>query len=407
MMSPVYMSAVHKANALLGSAFAAQIRGHAEAYSAGLQRLGAASEAGDQRLVRKEQTRILNSYSARFVCLVRSAAKEDGFTPETISKAAQALSPWHDCGEPIRAWPEPKSSGEGWRPMCSFGPKRRALQRLCGDIITARHGTEPVDFLRKGRGCDVASDHINHLIEKKGYKFFVLADVKDFYRSVQHESLREALGLPAAVMNSCVLIGPDAHFSYGSLLPCLPIEVFDGAVRQGLPQGSRTSTIIAGLLLGPVLREEIPSEDRIVVHGDDIAVAARDEMEAKALKEALPGMLASHPAGPFQLKHCDVHYVGDGFDFLKYRHRRDPFTGRVHRRPARKSYWRYTQRVIKIASSEPLVEGRKSLARYGKSWVKAFPRWRRNWLSKCLLLQTTHTAMKHALFLKASNGGKP
>ena len=120
-----------------------------------------------------------------------------------------------------------------------------------------------------------------------------------------------------------------------------PHKAIEGAVLQGLPQGSRTSNIIAGLLLGPELRSST-SVDRVVVHGDDAAVAACSLAEAKALQKALPEVLAAHPAGPFLLNRCEIRHVGDGFDFLKYRHRRDPFTGEVRLHPAGKCYWRFS-----------------------------------------------------------------
>jgi hypothetical protein len=406
MTKSIVISTIQKADYLLGPDFAKELRSHAERHSIFLDRLEKASALGDQRRARTEQIRILKSYSSRLVCLVRCAERKDEFTPETIAQVAQSLNPWADPQESISAWAEPKSSGEGWRPICSFGPKRRALHMLCGDIITARFGTEDVDFLRKGRGSDYASDHINNLIEEKEYEFFVLADVKEFYRSVQQGSLQEALGLPRAVVTHCILVAPDAHLSLIGDLPInTTIETFDGAVRQGLPQGSRASNLIAGLLLGPALRE-IASADRIIVHGDDIAIAARNGEGAESLKKALSGVLESHPAGPFQLKRCEVHHVNDGFDFLKYRHKRDWLTGKVHRRPASKSYWRYTLRVVDIARAEPIDEGIRRVARYRRNWMRSFPRWRWNSISKLLLWLTTGEALKKGIRLKSDAIGK-
>jgi hypothetical protein len=398
MQNPLVMSAVQKAQYLFGSEAAAEIQPHAERHCVSLEHLRRATKLGGQRRVRKEQTRILHSYSSRFVCLVRSVKRGDGLTWDAVKKMAESINPRRECGEPIIAWAEPKVSGSGWRPMCRFGPKRRALHVLCGDLITARFDPEPVDFMQKGRGADRASDHITHLIEEKGYGFFVLADVQDYYRSVQLGRVREDLGLPESVLTHCLLVGPNAPLAIHALSYDLSKEAFEGAVRLRLPQGSRASSLIAGLLLGPVLRDmTIPSVDRIIVHGDDIAIAARNKEEAEALKKALPGVLESHPAGPFLLKRCEIHHVNDGFDYLKYYHKCDPFTGKVRRRPSSKSYYRYSQKVtegvVKIGpNNDPEV--RQQLLEYSRHWVKAFPRWRRNYQGKLLLWQRARDAVQ-------------
>lgn len=98
-----------------------------------------------------------------------------------------------DCGEAVNAWAEPKRSGKGWRPVCCFGPKRRALHTLCADLLSAKFQADEFDYQVKGRGAESASDRIVGLIEK-GFHYFVLADIENFFRSVQQQSVGEATG---------------------------------------------------------------------------------------------------------------------------------------------------------------------------------------------------------------------
>lgn len=385
MMDPLVTSTVQRAEHLFGPDFAGQINDHAERHAQALKDLRKAVLGDQRRKVREIQHRILTSLSSRLVCLIRSLKKADGFTPERSRETAAGLNAWQDPGETVVAWLQPKTSGEGWRPICKFGPKRAALQTLCADILGARFGVDPSDYQRKGQGADRASDRIVTLVEEKGFAFFVLFDVKDFFRSVQQTSLQKALGLPEAVIRNCLSVGPTVPLSRAGDTTIANHEAFDRAVRQGLPQGSRASNLVASLLLGPALRK-VASADRIVTHGDDVAVAARDEDEGNAMKEALSEMLASHPAGPFCLKRCEVRHVGDGIDFLKYRHRHDPFTGLVKRTPAAKSYWRFYRKVLVIAQTEPVRVALSRIGTYRRRWMDAFPRWHRTPSSKLLML---------------------
>lgn len=391
MQSPQVQSAVHRAEHLLGATFAAEVRGHAERHEKMLQRLRAASLASDVAGVKNSQRLILCSYSSKITCLVRSVEKDDNPTADWMRATAAALDPWKDCGEPIHTWAQPKSSGEGWRPVCSFGRRRTALQTLVADILVAKFGIDPFNYLAKGRGADAASDQIVSLIEA-GNHFFVVADIKDFYRSVQQNKVESVTGLPKGVVTNSVLIPPSAQLTVNYLPTCLSLDVFDGAVRSGLIQGSRTSPIVASRLLGLALGQ-IASADRIVAYGDDTAIAASSKLEADALLKALIGTLESHPAGPFRLKRREVMNARDALDFLKYRHRVDRFTGEVKRRPSPRCYSKYERRVRLTYLTNKPIKALRIIARYRYRWMRAFPRWRWNILSKLLLWQTTVQAM--------------
>ena len=393
MQSPRIQSAYHKAAYLFSPVFAVEVREHAERHEKLLRRLGDAVVGEDGASVKSIQKLILRSYSSKLSCLVRSAKNAHELTPDWVTATAKTLDPWKDCGEKIVAWAEPKASGDGWRPVCSFGPKRKALQTLVADILTAKFGSECFDYLVKGKGAEAASDEIVNLIDC-GYRFFVLADIKDFFRSAQKGYVDEATGLPKAVVRNSVLISPEAPLSLHRDVPYYStIEAFDGAVQSGLPQGSRTSQIIASLLLGPVLRKISPAK-RIVVHGDDSAIGVRNEEEAHALTDALAGVLKSHPAGPFRLKRSEVVHANDGFDFLQYHHRYDVRDQAVHRRPSANSYRKYGDRVRMLVLCHGYIGATRLIARYRFQWMKSFRRWQWNNVSKLLLWFTTKEAMK-------------
>lgn len=356
--SPLVESVYQKAKWHFGNDAAVIALDHARHYEHQLTQYREAVAQDSRGKARFIQHTILTSYSAKLVCLVRSLKADTKLTWEQLVGIAKTLNPTKGCGEAIFAWAEPKASGYGWRPVCAFGPKRTALQTLCADILLARFGVNPSDYLRKGKGAECASDYIVNLVSK-GFEYFVLTDIKNFFRSVQKKGLHKVLGLPKGVVENCILIGPNASLSLGDCLHICTIETLDGAAREGLPTGSRASQIVASILLGPALKH-LASVDRIVVHGDDVAICACSNSEAIALLKALTEAVELHPFGPFRLKRYDIKHINDGFDFCQYRHKRDWFTGNVKRRPSYISYEKYSRNIGRIAAEKsPIRHGRQ------------------------------------------------
>jgi hypothetical protein len=391
MKSAIAQSAYHKAFDLFGSSAAAEITGQAEVYDQLLARIAA---VGDKKRKQRHLQRLLfASYAARLICLVRCLDRDTNkWTLEDVRAIAAKLNPYLDCGEKVACWAEPKTSGIGWRPVCSFGPKRQSLHLLICDYLEARHGRDGCNYLRPRKGAERGSDWLVSMYENEDFPYFVLADIQNFFRSVQKGKIGGLLGLPEAIVTNALCIPHvSALFPIGGLPPDLPIQTLVGAAQEGLPQGSRASQIVAGLLLGPTLRMISPAE-RFIFLGDDMALAASTKQEANALQKALVEALASHPAGPFCLKHCAVEHVSHAFDFLQYRHKRDMFTGEMHRRPAARSYARYGRRVEKYFTELKFRDAVRLTARYRWHWVRSFRRWKYNWLSKLALWQTTINA---------------
>ena len=397
--SPRVQSASHYAQHLFGHEFAVEVSKHAEVHEQLLRRLSAAAATGNRRKVRQAQDALFRSYSSILVCLVHCLNQDSGLSPDAVKKSAAQLDPYQDCGEEIICWAEPKGSGNGWRPICSFGPKRQALHLLVVDILGARFGTDEINYLAAGRGAERASDRIVHLVEEEQFSVFVLADIQDFFRSVQQGGVCAVTGLPQNVVRHSIFVSEVKAFSMSGGFPpnvslsTIPIEPLVGAAQRGLPQGSRASQVVAAILLGPALRNIISAECA-VFYGDDIALAANKLSEGEALKEALVGILKSHPAGPFQLKRCETKHIQEGFSFLQYHHRRDLFINRVRRRPANVSYFRYQRRVSTLFATFKAKEAFKRTAHYRWRWMRSFRRWHWNWLSKLMLWQTTLEGMR-------------
>jgi RNA-directed DNA polymerase len=402
MRSALVQSAFHKADRLFGPAFANEIAGHAKKYTYLLTDLKKAAAVGNKRRLREIQNRIFKSFPAKLVCLVRSLNDEHGLSIEAVRSAAANLDPWSDCGEKVVVWAKPKSTTFGWRPICSFGPKRQTLHRLVVDVLRARFGQDEINYLERGRGAECASDRIIELYETQDYSDFVVSDITNFYRSVKVGKVNELIGLPEAIVTHCILIAPTVHLSIvGGLPPDCTLQTLDGAAREGIPQGSRASQVVAAIILGPELRS-VTSAERVILLGDDIVLAAENKKDATALKKVLIETLESHPAGPFRIKHCDINTLQDGFNFLQYRHRRDPFTGHARRHPSTRSYARYRRRVTATFVKYNFIKAFKLTARYRRLWMKSFRRWKWICLSKLALWQMTGEAIEEGIKRRAA-----
>jgi RNA-directed DNA polymerase len=371
-----------------GEEFAKDVAQHAQRHEELLKAHAGAVENRNVRKARQTEFRVYRSFSSRLVCLLRGLKKTNQWTLTKILAEAAKLDPYHDCGELIGVWAVLKASGNGFRPICSFGPRRRALQNLCGDVIEATSVDVPANFLRKGRGIESASSHISILIES-GDKYFVEFDIKDFYRSVQTKNMAKALMMNQSVYDNCITISSNAP------LHCVPslslaVSMLGEAARKGLPQGSRTSTLIAALLLGPYLEQFAPV-DHSVIYGDDVLIGFGDEAEADALKKALPDRLKDHPFGPLHPKHCEVRLFEVGINFLSYKFK-PGFGGKVRLRPSDNSFTRYENHVEMLAATYPTKAAEKKIAAYSSGWTASFPSWNFNETSEFYLWLTTMNA---------------
>lgn len=373
-MIDLIQSAYQSARTKVGKEFADIIKMHAARHSRELQRLQKAAFESNKSVIRSSQHRILKSLSSKLTCLVRALPVDHNLSGEQIVTLADELSAFEDCGEPILAWMQPKSFGGGERPICDFGMQRKALHYLLGDVLRAKFPSATCDYMVKGRGGDLLAKTARSLIEG-GKSWVFTADLSNFYRSVQQTQLQDLLGLPIGVVSNSLLIPLSAPlhdaFSYVSTPP-----VFDGAVREGLPQGSGASGLVASMLLGTWLDHSAPT-GHVFLNGDDIMVIAGDELELKAFEMSLLEYLSNHPHGPFQLKHTEIVNAEAGFDFCKYRFKRDVQHGGVRLTPSNKSYFRAKIKIMKMTKEHPFDVYHR-LEKYIERWAAAFPLWERN-----------------------------
>lgn len=399
---------------LLDSADRLRLREYARSYQRHLDQLERAHVRGDVRSAENLTRAILRSHSARVCALVRTmrlskakpppAPPTRPFTMRRLDVLAATLSPYRSIPEAVRVLPKTKDDGSV-RYVTSFGLRRKALQRICADILDLRLPSFDFDFLRKGRGADAAMLRIAQLIEEGGYEYVVTIDIKNCFRSAMKDRVAAVLPLPETVTNNVLLIQdevelemgqpttqPGALSSMGDNTTSRP----DEAARQGIPMGSSASTqIMSRAVLGPLLATTAFAS-RVVLYGDDVGIVARDEAEAEAIYEALHSLLQRSPVGPLSIGRSDIQCVRRKVNFVKYAVKRRPaiFGGGLRITPSFRSYWRFEERSWRKFQKS----GEAQVDLYRQHWTRSFPLWHPTSFSALYLrLAAVHAVLGRAL----------
>ena len=165
---------------------------------------------------------------------------------------------------------------------------------------------------------------------KAGYIYGREIDIKDFYASFDGNKLVELVPFPKRVIENVLLsehlhILPDtSHYMlsrFGSADTdhegVTLIEKYLADARRGIPQGSAASTMLAEMLLAPLLFH-VPTAGEIVAYADNILVLAKNESDADAMTESLGLALKKHPAGHLWPK-IKTFGASGPIDFLGHR----------------------------------------------------------------------------------------
>lgn len=298
----------------------------------------------------------------------------------------------------------------GARLVLDFGPKRRALQTICADVLDILLPKYDFDYLAKGKGADQATLRRKEIIEKGGFTWVVAADITNAFGSINKEKLAALLPLPTPVVKNVLLVQDEVVVKLAdqevtnelfNLPLCISTHVYsstDTAARMGLPQGSLASNLIMSRSVLDPLINATPLADRTVVYGDDITVAAKSEMEAEDILHALRSILENSPVGPLAIGRHSIRHIHQGVHFAKYSLKQDPWTpgGTLRAYPSPKSFDRFSWRAERKFLNGPQEGAAQRVFTYGDIWPKAFPLWEPNETSLDLLWLTTFEAIQKA-----------
>jgi hypothetical protein len=246
------------------------------------------------------------------------------------------------------------------RHVLRFGSKRRAMQTICADLLDVQLPTYEFDYLVRGRGADSATLRLKEIIETGGYDYVVTADILNAYGSINKTKLAALIPLPAPVVNSVLLVQDDVEVwpakqevtgepdnLFPSKLNSSQPTPADTGARKGLPTGSKTSTMILSRSILCPLIDASPYRDRAVLHGDDVAIAAKGEEEAKDTLHNLRSIFENSPVGPLTVGRHAIRHITERINFAKYGLRQDSYRpgSALEACPSARSYDRFLARA--------------------------------------------------------------
>ncbi len=332
--------------------------------------------AGNHHAARGREHVFVTSLAAKIVCYVAAMHKRGSMIIakvdfSTVQRRARDVNPRQAIAEPLRATRIQKPNG-GKRTIVTLRLMRRANVNMAWLIGFMRSQPSDYEFATKGRGRDAATRAILNQI-KKGNNYVSIADIQNAYGSITREDVL-ALGLfPKAVVYNTVFIPL-----------CVPIinastDDLSSALRRGLMQGSRVSTLILEKLIEKAL-DQVKAKFACS-YGDDIALLAPSRVEASTIIDALESVLAAQPGGALKLKTKEVRKVGEPMNYCGYfyceRRKKYAWEGpRVlpSKEALRRYYVRVAQKLIWVANEDEY----EVLEAYTDGWANSQGCWTGN-----------------------------
>ncbi|WP_342162125.1 reverse transcriptase domain-containing protein [Methylobacterium sp. SD21] len=268
----------------------------------------------DERRVRGLIIRLLNSFHAKLAAVEaanRRLQPVARLPKDQLFELAQTLNLWSSSSEKatIRSIPKPRG---GHRYVVAFGIENRARQILVSWALKPwilPKLLHQQNALNGGR--DKAIQKFAQTIEERRHTYAVELDVQNCFGSIRVDWLKEHLPLPPEVTQAVCA---------ADQINLIALDIHAGTCptsRQGLPQGSAVSPIIAEYVLACVLKE-VPEGVAFEAYVDNIFVSAPDEIGARQHQQTLERLFEAHPAGLLRVHSTGPQGIRNGLPALGY-----------------------------------------------------------------------------------------
>jgi len=328
-------------------------------------------------------------------------------TPESLNERARECLKFHNLQEPIHHQPKKKSDGRH-RDTWAFGPVRYVQQIILGWLVSAVNEPCLYDYSLQGHGSIHGAAKAIGGYLKKGYRLWVVSDIKSAYPSISKGHLRQLCHLDERLVRYIAFPTLPIDDCQLPLIPMVTATDFNNttatirptkakAPRSQLPQGAAHSPVILSALIGECLRNISLSKVVVVIFADNIAIGAQYMADAKsaflALEKALgnlkPGGLLLH-----DVKYCDgyQHASEDAvhpmfgqkiywsIDFCGYCISFDQGDKKIRYRPSRRAWEKFWRKIKEEKTNSNMIRFTRFKITFKEfhTWRKSFPLWKLN-----------------------------
>jgi len=357
-----------------------------------LKRIRVAHELGRHKERRHWTLAYLNSFHARLAAVQRANRRRklnDRLDTATVRAIAAGLDAWSGTDEPVLVHRKLKTSTpDSFRTYMAFGIENKALQYLVLRLLEQVAVVSPCQYSVMGGGTHAA---IKHLVKamNTGPLWAVEVDVVDCYPSFDGKKLKDLLPIPKEVTES-VLISEYLNLKGGILAGITksgPFGPADGpkasmtlegtlaAARQGIPQGSAVSPLIAETMLALAL-SEVPKLGDVVAFGDNCLLMAKEANDMVTMTEALETAFQAHPVGLLKPKRR-LFEPGEPVEFLSHRLIPQP-SGKPRIDPSKKAQDKFERKMMrqlarlkyKKMSADARLRAQREARRCVQSWTR-------------------------------------
>ena len=358
-----------------------------------LTRIRIAKELGQVKKLRHWTGAYLNSFHAKLAAVQRANRRRklsDRLDTAAVRTIADGLDAWQGTHEPVLVHRKPKTSNpDSFRTYMAFGIQNKALQYLVLPLLEQVACIAPYQYTVRG-GLHASIKHVVKAMST-GPVWAVEIDVVDCYPSFDGKKLKDQLPIPKEVTEN-VLISEHLNLKGGILSGIAKSDPFGpagdpkasvtlegvlAAARQGIPQGSAVSPLIAETILAIALRE-VPKLGDIVAYGDNCLLLAKNESDMVTMTEALETALKAHPVGLLTPKRKRF-LPGQRVEFLGHYLIPQP-DGKIRVEPSEENWkkfesdmrWQLKRLKYKKLSAAARFRAKQKARGYVRSWMAAF-----------------------------------
>jgi Reverse transcriptase (RNA-dependent DNA polymerase) len=247
-----------------------------------LRRIERARDAGDKRQVRYLTDRYLRSYSVKLAATakVNTILKggERAKSKELVA-IARTIDPFRPADEQADVVPIKKANGNT-RLLTLFGLKRSTEQRMVQQLLRPLHRPDPRQYaMQEGEdGRSQASQAVVNAMRGDAH-WFIGLDITDYFPSIDTRRLHSLIPLPRRVIDNviCPPAIDDVRVRYNGHVDVIRLAE---ASQSGVSQGSRTSPIVADIVIKHIL-DGLHLPATIINYADDFGVMARTKRDVR------------------------------------------------------------------------------------------------------------------------------